>query len=135
MPLSRREENVEFTSRKRADVVVAAPVGAIDHGNALSLQQALRPFVEDGPAGAAPLVLDFTGVDYISSMGLRVLMVASKAMRARHTPMAIAGLQSAVEEIFDIARFRFVVDVFPSVREALAAVSPAAVAAYDASPT
>lgn len=123
---------MEFTSRKLADAVLAVPAGAIDHPNAVKLQEALAPFIDEGSAGRAPLVLDFTRVEYISSMGLRVLMVASKAMRARNAALAIAGLQPAVEEIFDIARFRMVVDVFPTVRDALAAVSPAAAKAYDA---
>jgi anti-anti-sigma factor len=130
-----REENVEFTSRKVADVVVAAPVGQIDHPNAMKLQEALTPIVEDAAAGQKPLVLDFTGVEYISSMGLRVLMVAAKQMRSRNAPVAIAGLQPAVDEIFEIARFRFVVEVFPSVRDALVALSAPAAAAYDASRT
>ena len=125
---------MEFASRKLADVVVATPSGAIDHPNAMKLQQSLAPFVDDETAGSAPLVLDFSGVEYISSMGLRVLMMASKAMRARNVAMGIAGLQPAVAEIFDIARFRLVVDVFPTVRDALAAVSPVAASAYDAGP-
>jgi anti-sigma B factor antagonist/stage II sporulation protein AA (anti-sigma F factor antagonist) len=123
---------VEFTSRQLADVVVAAPSGAIDHPNAMKLQQALAPFIEEGTAGRAPVVLDFSAVDYISSMGLRVLMMASKAMRARNVAIGIAALQPSVAEIFDIARFRLVVDIFPTVRDALAALSPAAASAYDA---
>ena len=123
---------MEFTSRKLADVLVAVPSGAIDHPNAIQLQQALAPFLEHGASGRAPLVLDFSGVEYISSMGLRVLMMASKAMRARNAAIAIAALQPAVAEIFDIARFHLVVNVFPTVRDALAAVSPAAASAYDA---
>ena len=123
---------MEFTSRQLADVVVAAPSGAIDHPNAMKLQQALAPFIEEGTAGRAPVVLDFSAVDYISSMGLRVLMMASKAMRARNVAIGIAALQPSVAEIFDIARFRLVVDIFPTVRDALAALSPAAASAYDA---
>ncbi len=126
---------MEFTSRKVADVVLAAPAGQIDHPNAMRLQQALAPFVDDASPERMQLVLDFTAVEYISSMGLRVLAVASKAMRARNAAFAIAGLQPAVEEIFDIARFRLVMDIFPSVRDALAAVSPSAAKAYDAAPT
>ena len=126
---------MELTSRKLADVVVVAPVGQFDHVNAMKLEQALTPFVRDAAAGQTPLVLDFTGVEYISSMGLRVLMVAAKEMRSRNARMAVAALQPVVEEIFEIARFRFVVDVRPSVRDALAALSPAAAAAYDAAPT
>ncbi len=126
---------MEFTSRRLADVVVVAPVGQIDHPNAKKLEQALTPFVDEAAATRKPLVLDFAGVEYISSMGLRVLMVAAKQMRARDAPIAVAGLQSAVAEIFEIARFRFVVDVFPSVRDALVALSAPATAAYDAAPT
>ena len=121
---------MEFTSRTLADVVVASPAGEIDHPNAMKLQQALAPFLEGAPA--RPLVLDFAGVEYISSMGLRVLNVASRALRARSTAMAVAALQPSVEEIFDIARFRLIVDIFPTVRDALLAVSPAAAKAYDA---
>lgn len=123
---------MHFTSRKLADVVVAAPAGEIDHPNAIKLQEALAPFAGDAATGHAPLVLDFSGVAYISSMGLRVLMMASRAMRARDSAMAIAGLQPAVAEIFEIARFQHVVDIFPTVRDALAALSPAAGNAYDA---
>ena len=65
-------------------------------------------------------------------MGLRVLMAASKQMRAGKAAIAVAALQPAVDEIFGIARFKFVLQVFPSVRDALVAVSAPAAAAYDA---
>lgn len=80
----------------------------------------------------AALLLDFTGVEYISSVGLRVLMIAARQMRARGARIAVAGLQSVVAEIFSISRFNAVVEVFPSVRDALASLSSDALAAYDA---
>lgn len=113
--------------------MLAVPVGQIDHPNAQQLQQALAPILDDPSAGGTALVLDFTGVDYISSMGLRVLMMASKQMRSRNTRIAVAALQPVVAEIFDIARFRHVLEVFPSVRDALQALSAPALSAYDAS--
>ncbi|HEX7271805.1 MAG TPA: STAS domain-containing protein, partial [Casimicrobiaceae bacterium] len=66
------------------------------------------------------------------SMGLRVLLLAAKHMRSKNARIAVAALQPVVDEIFGIARFRHVVEVFPSVRDALAQVSPSALAAYDA---
>ena len=125
--------NVEFSSRRLADVVVAAPVGQIDHPSAQELQQALAPIVEDAAARKAPLVLDFSSVEYISSMGLRVLMVVAKQMRSHNVPIAVAALQPVVAEIFEIARFKHVLQVFPSVRDALRELSASALAAYDAS--
>ena len=124
---------MEFSSRKLDDVVLAVPVGQIDHPNAQQLQQALTPILDDSSAGKTALVLDFAGVTYVSSMGLRVLMVAAKQMRSRSARMAVAALQPVVAEIFDIARFRHVVEVFPSVRDALQALSAPALEAYDAS--
>lgn len=126
---------MKFSARRLADVVVAVPVGAIDHSNAVELEQAMAPIVSEAAAARTPVVLDFTGVEYISSMGLRVLMAASKQMRARDAAIAVAGLQPAVDEIFGIARFRFVLQIFPSVRDALVAVSAPAATAYDGAPT
>ncbi len=121
---------MDVSSRRYNDVFVATPIGRVDHASSDALQQALAPAATD--ADAAALVLDFASVEYISSVGLRVLMMASKQMRGRGARIAIAGLQPVVREIVDIARFQHVVEVFPSVRDALAALSPAALTAFDA---
>jgi anti-sigma B factor antagonist/stage II sporulation protein AA (anti-sigma F factor antagonist) len=124
---------VECSSNRFAEVIVATLSGKLDHPSAASLQAALEPLAADAAGRNAPLVLDFAGVSYISSMGLRVLMVVAKAMRARHQRIAAAALQPAVAEIFAIARFNHVLEVFPGVRDALTALSPPAVQAFDAS--
>ena len=121
---------MDVSSRRYNDVVVAVPAGRVDHASADALQQALAPTV----AGDAALVLDFTDVDYISSVGLRVLMMASKQVRARQARIAVVALQPVAREIFEIARFQHVVEIFPTLRDALAALSPAALAAFDADP-
>ena len=123
---------MEFSSRKLAEVIIAAPVGQIDHPNAQELERVLTPLVDETLAARAPLVLDFSGVEYISSMGLRVLMVTAKQMRARGSRIAVAALRPVVKEIFDIARFNHVLEVFPSLRAALQEMSLPALAAFDA---
>lgn len=123
---------MELSSLRFADAVVAAPVGRIDHALAARLQPALAPMIEAASKSRGALVLDFSGVPYISSMGLRVLMIAAKELRAHGARIAVAAMQPVVAEIFDIARFGHVVDVFPSVHDALQALSPPALAAYEA---
>jgi len=113
-----------------ADVLVATADGRIDFAGAQVLEQALAPAI--APEGSVRgIVIDLKDVDYISSVGLRVLMVAAKAMRARKAAIAVASLQPVVAEIFEISRFHHVVDVRGSVRDAIAAISPQALAAYD----
>ncbi len=124
---------MNIAERRIADVVVVAPAGAIDHPSAPHLERALAPLL-GADAATRALVLDFKDVGYVSSMGLRVLMVAAKALRARNARIAVAALQPVVVEIFDIARFVHVLEVFPTVRDAVAALSPSALAAWDAAP-
>jgi anti-anti-sigma factor len=123
---------VDIASRRLADVVVVAPEGPIDHPHAQELGHALAQLLAPEAVSAEALVVDFGGVGYVSSTGLRVLMVAAREAQARKTRIAVAALQPAVAEIFGIARFNHVVEVFPTVRDALSALSPPALAAWDA---
>jgi anti-sigma B factor antagonist/stage II sporulation protein AA (anti-sigma F factor antagonist) len=122
---------LQFQSRHFGNVAVATPAGRLDHSVAGEFEVSLLPLAKD-PQNAA-LVIDFAGVDYISSVGLRVLMLAAKAARARKARIAAAGLQSIVAEIFAISRFDSVFEMFPSLPDALDALSPEARASYDAS--
>ena len=121
---------MQFASRHYGNIIVALPSGRIDHAAAAPFELALTPLL--GNSEAAGLVLDFGNVDYISSVGLRVLMIAAKQLRARKARIAVATLQPVVAEIFKISRFDAVVEVFPSLRGALGALSPEARDAYDA---
>lgn len=122
---------MEIASRRYGDVVVAAPAGRIDHANADGLTAALTPLLAPG-ADVPALLLDFSGVDYISSVGLRVLMMAAKQLRGQQRKLGVAAAKPLVSEIFEISRFNLILDLSPTVRAGLERMSPAAVAAYDA---
>jgi anti-anti-sigma factor len=121
---------VQITTRHYADTIVAAPVGRIDHRSAADLEASLAPLLAQCSEGTGALVLDFAGVDYISSVGLRVLMIAARQMRAQQARLSVAALQSVVAEIFTISRFDKVLAVCATLEEALAASSDGALAAY-----
>ena len=114
-----------------ADVVVLSPVGRVDHTTAEAFEAALAPHLAGCAAGRDHLVLDLSGVDYISSAGLRVLMLAAKKAKAQGGYLAVAAVQPLVQEILEISKFTLVLRVVPTVRDAVASVSPAALAALD----
>jgi anti-anti-sigma regulatory factor len=58
-------------------------------------------------------------------------MLASRQAKAHHGRIFVAALQPMVKEIFEISHFNLVFQVFPTVREALAAVSAESAAAYE----
>lgn len=66
------------------------------------------------------LVLDFGGVDYVSSVGLRALMLAAKQVKAQSGRIAIAALTPMVAEVFQISRFNLVFSTFETVEGAVA---------------
>src|SRR4029434_3239543 len=92
---------------------------------------ALAPHMARCATGQDRIILDLAGVEYISSVGLRVLMLASKQAKAQGGALAGADLQPVVREIFEISRSHLVLEVFPTLRDALAKLSPAALAAFE----
>ena len=118
-------------SARFADVVVLAPRGRIDHATADELRTALAPYLARCGQGQDHVVLDFAGVDYISSAGLRVLMLAAKQAKAQGGFLAVAAVQPLVQEILEISRFTLVLRTLPSVRDAVAAASPGGLTAFE----
>ena len=121
---------MDLAPRRFADTVVLAPAGRIDHATAESFREALAGPLAACATGGDRLVLDLGGVEYIASVGLRALMMARKQVKAQGGTLVVAAMQPVVREIFDISRFTMVFDTYPTVREALAAISPVALAAF-----
>ena len=74
-----------------------APQGRVDTLTAPDLEAAV---VLDG---VEELVFDLSGVEYVSSAGLRVLLASQKRMAGRS--MTIANVCPAVREVFEITGF------------------------------
>jgi anti-sigma B factor antagonist/stage II sporulation protein AA (anti-sigma F factor antagonist) len=105
-----------------AGYLVVAPVGRIDQLTAVVFQESVQPFVAQCSAAGKALILDFGAVEYLSSVGLRALMVTSRQCKSAGVSLAIAGLQPLVQEVFDIARFQLVVRCFASTEAAIQAL-------------
>jgi anti-sigma B factor antagonist len=110
---------------------VLAPKGRLDHDTCEVFQADLRPHSEACASEGTALVLDFSGMDYVSSAGLRCLMIAAREAKGRAGRIMVAAMQPVVAEIFQISRFNLVLEVFPTLRDALASVSPQAVQAFE----
>ncbi|MGH8621639.1 MAG: STAS domain-containing protein [Burkholderiales bacterium] len=117
---------MEVTAVRYADVLVVAARGRIDYTNAEDFKAALLPHLEHCAAGRDQVVLDLSRLEYVSSAGLRVLMISAKEVRARKGRLVAVALQPVVREIFEISRFTLVFDIFDSVPDALRALSPKA---------
>lgn len=74
--------------------------GRLDTTTAPQLENELN----ESLAGIESLVLDFAGLDYLSSAGLRVLLAAQKTMN-KQGKMTLCNVNETIAEIFDVTGF------------------------------
>lgn len=86
--------------KKNAENTVVEIVGRLDTTTAPSLEKTLN----EGIGEIKNLVLDFKGLEYISSAGLRVLLTAQKKMQQIGS-MKVINVCESVMEVFDITGF------------------------------
>jgi anti-sigma B factor antagonist len=122
---------MNVTSRRFANAVVVHAAGRLDQDTCEAFRADLLKYVEEAASGGGAIVLDLSALEYVSSAGLRCFMLASRQAKAQHGRIFVAALQPMVAEIFQISHFNLVFQVFPSVGDAVAAVSAEAAAAFE----
>jgi anti-sigma B factor antagonist len=110
---------MDVMETRNGEAVIIEPRGRIDSNSAKSFEEKLLGAV----APQAPvLVVDCGHLEYISSAGLRVLLMAAKRVKAAKGRMALAGLKPHVQEVFDVSGFSSIFTIQPNRAAALESV-------------
>lgn len=123
---------VRVEEARYANVVVLDLVGAIDQEASPSLEAHLLKLVPNRPGG---VVICLGKVPYVSSAGLRTLMIAAKEYGKENVKLALAGMSPCVREVFQISRFDKVLRIFETPNEAVGWVSPEAARTFAGHPS
>jgi anti-sigma B factor antagonist len=91
--------DVNVETRQNAQVVTIA--GEIDGSSAPQAQAVILAQVGEG----AKVVLDMTGVTYMSSAGLRMLLLAYRTVNSKGGKMALVGLSSDLKDTMSVTGF------------------------------
>lgn len=91
--------------------------GRLDAASAPETDRRLAALIH---GGARQVVLDLSGVEYVSSAGLRVFLAAAKRMQQAHGKLGLASPTSQVRQILDMAGFAAVLPVFGTMAQAVA---------------
>jgi anti-sigma B factor antagonist len=108
---------VQITQQDVSGTILLAVSGRIDATTADHFKQKIMSAIGDKPVR---LLLDFAQVEFISSIGLRVLVQAAKKLSAVHGKLHFCGLEGPVREVFELAGFTAVATVFANREAALA---------------
>jgi anti-anti-sigma factor len=107
---------MEIAQEQVGAVSVLAPSGRLDTDSATDLELALQDLIA---AEARHFVLDFSGIGYVSSAGLRVLLMAAKQLEGHKGSLRLCGLNPQVRQVFDIAGFSKLFQIFANRAAAL----------------
>jgi anti-sigma B factor antagonist len=88
-------------SERTGSSVLMSLSGRLDTATAPLLERKLNQWGSE----ITELVLDFTNISYISSMGLRVLLQTQKAMKAAGQKFQIQNIPVSIREVFEVTGF------------------------------
>ena len=110
---------MEISRDDEGGVAIVRLTGRFDSSAAASAEAGLNAAL----GGDAPqLAIDMTGLEYISSAGLRVLLVLAKKVQQAKGKIALFGLNPNVREVFSVSGFDTIFSIQPDAAGALAAV-------------
>ena len=104
---------------KKDNYIVLIPEGRIDSSNAHIFEQEISTEVD---AFTGDVLISFEKIEYISSAGLRVLLVIFKKMKEVNRKLFIAGMNENIFKVFSSSGFSKILNIFQSLEEAYKAM-------------
>ena len=95
--------------------IVVTADGRVDGTNARDFQSALETVIE---ASDQAVILDMERLTYISSAGLRVILLAAKSLQRKEATLSICSLSDPIREIFSVSGFDQIINAHPPATQA-----------------
>jgi anti-sigma B factor antagonist len=107
--------DLTVASRQKMDgVYILSPAGRLDTGTYRALEERVEVVLRETPH---TLVFDMHMLDYVSSMGVRVIAKAQKDMKPYHGKVVLLNLQPQIQKVFDIIQALPPQQIFSSMAE------------------
>ena len=110
---------MEITTENKGGALIARAEGRIDGANARDFESAVQAAISEWEGS---VIIDCGNLSYISSAGLRAILLIAKTLGKRKVKFALCSLSAPIAGIFQISGFDQIISTHPSQDEALAAV-------------
>ena len=111
---------MEISADRDGGAVIARANGRIDSSNSREFHSSLEAVIDEDDSA---VVLDFEDVSYISSAGMRVILLTAKGLQSSGVKFVLCSMNESIREVFQISGFDKIIPIHGSQSEALAAVS------------
>ncbi len=108
---------MQIDEEKAGAALVIAPAGRLDSVSSSELERLVVSRIE---GGERRLAIDLAGVEYISSAGLRVLLLAAKRLKEPPSALVLCGMGPGVRTVLELAGFLPLFAVEPGREQAIA---------------
>ena len=102
---------MEIAEKIIRDIRIISINGRIDTVTSKDLEAKLNEAIEEKNE---KIIINLEKVDYISSVGLRVLLAALKKLKQNHASLPLVSLQPFVQNIFKITGLDKIFQIFPT---------------------
>lgn len=92
---------MKLNLNEQDNLVIVSVEGRLDTTTFSDFETALAPYLD----GSMNLVLDFSGLEYLSSAGLRVILRTQQKIESTDRTMVIKNCNAEVMEIFELTGF------------------------------
>ena len=107
--------NLTIASKQKMDgVYILSPSGRLDTNTYSTLEERVDVILREKPH---TLVFDMERLDYISSMGVRVIAKAQRTMKSYDGRVVLLNLQPQIQKVFDIIKALPSQQVFSTTKE------------------
>lgn len=106
---------MEITTEKKDNLMLINLTGKLDSITSPQLEDKLIKMIDEENYN---IIFNCINLDYISSAGLRVLLVGAKKVKVKDGKIKLANLKKHIREVFEIAGFTAIFELYESVEEA-----------------
>jgi len=110
------EGNVEYTQEEVDDILIIKVNGRLDAITSPEMEKAVFDFIS---SGKHKLVLDFSGVDYLSSAGMRMLLSTTKKLKTLGGRLVVCNVAANVMDVLKMSGFDHVIDISVDAEDAV----------------
>lgn len=107
---------MELIEQKTEKCVIVSITGRLDTTNYSSLEKKLTDLIDKREDH---ILIECSKMDYVSSSGLRILLMALKKITMAKGKFVLCNLQENIREIFEISGFTNIFEIYTSQEEAL----------------
>ncbi len=110
---------MEIKSEVRNNITIITPVGRVDTATAKEFEEGVSQHLKENSV----LVISFAEINYISSAGLRVILMVGKKQAASRGKLGLIDMHEKIHEVFKMSGFDKIIKIYDNFETASAALA------------